>query len=90
MLSTQRQGLETSDVANCYSRELSVGLQDPLAGVQPAPDQDNCSTVTAVIATEELIQRAYQSFEKLLATLYEEAPSFSAETVSAHGEFLLV
>lgn len=90
MLSTPWQGLETCDVADCYGRELSVGLQDPLAGVQPAPDQDNCSTVTAVIASEELIQRAYQSFEKLLAILYQEAPSFSAETVPAHGEPLLV
>lgn len=34
------------------ARELSMGLQDDLAGVQSVPEQDNCSTATAVIATE--------------------------------------
>lgn len=61
-----------------------------MAGGQSAPDQDNCSTATAVIAAEELIQRAYQSFEKLLAILYQEAPDFSAEIVSSYGEGLTV
>lgn len=65
-----------------------MGLQDNLAGAQSVPDQANCSTATAVIATIELIQRAYQRFEKLLAVVYEEAPDFSAEIVFSYGELL--
>lgn len=64
----------------------ALTLQVALAGELPRGLQDNGDPL---IATEKLIRRVYQIFSKLLAILYQEAPDFSAETVSPYGELTL-
>lgn len=56
--------------------------------IQSGPDGASCSTVT-VTATEQLIPRVYQNFEKLLVISYQKAHDFSAAIASSFGELLM-